>query len=118
MGLDMSSANNYIRANWSGVRAFNVWCAEVGLPEPFPGWNGGNMESMYWKDHAKDWEEWRKAFAEKFPHLVSEYGPSYMILLTSNIKESEDDAYMKRMAMAYYIMLSESLENETNIWMG
>lgn len=118
MGLDMSSAKNYIRANWSGVRSFYDWCADNDLPDPFPGWNGANSESMLWEQHAKDWEEWRKAFAEKFPHLVSDEGPSYMILLTSNIKDSEDDAYMKRMAMAYYIMLGESLENITDIWMG
>lgn len=118
MGLDMSSAENYIRSNWSGVRAFYSWCAEKDLPNPFPGWNGGNMESMYWKDHAKDWKEWRKAFAKKFPHLVSEYGSSHMIQLTQDINPEDGSDFVVRMAMAYYIMLGESLKNKTDIWMG
>ena len=118
MGLDMSSAKNYIRANWSGVRAFAEWCHKSDLPNPFPTWNGGNAEFMDYNQCAEGWIKWREAFAKKYPELVSEYGPSHMIQMTGMIKSDDEYGFEKRMAMAYYVMLDEALTDKTNICMG
>lgn len=118
MGLDMHSAKDYIRANWSGVRAFYNWCEKAGLVNPFPTWNGSNHETMCYSKCAKVWREWRRLFAEKYPELVGDEGPAYMIQLTANIAADDEYGFEKRMAMAYYVMLGEALESKTNIYMG
>ncbi len=80
MGLDISASNNdYMRFNWGGCGAFQDWCCQNQLTNPFIAWNGDNSGSELNlkdnKEHIKMAKAWMKKFKEKYPGLVSDLKP-------------------------------------------
>ena len=70
MGLDIRGTNDSFHLNWAGTETFADWCAENGLPNPFPNWGGTNDgDTVDCTDHndRAAVADWIVAYQAKFP---------------------------------------------------
>lgn len=120
MGLDIrikKSRSDSFGFNWTGVRNFEEWNKNKGLPNPFPGWNGANDGNDLNK---KLLRQWIKAFEKMYPQVkINSAG----VLMRDAMFMIADDMSEKPMykeeyrdwnlytAIAYYLLVKDGIKN-------
>lgn len=124
MTLDITTEDDYLTINWTGVDHFLIWCKDNNLPTPFPKWGGGNPGEIL--DLAMDEDrglvrQWMEAFASSFSEQV-ELGIAGAITDAyrdgRKATEVDDPRWYIWLATAWYYQLKSALDKRCKIRFG